>query len=73
MSKYVHCFRTACHTYASVIEQVQRPGTDLHNHWSRLPAPEVAISYWKLPKDASFLDTLRCMVRHLQLYLIDFL
>eukprot|EP01038_Epipyxis_sp_PR26KG_P005499 gene5499-7613_t len=52
---------TACHTYASVIEQVETPGTQLHEGWSKLPAPEIAISYWKLPNNATFADTLKCM------------
>jgi hypothetical protein len=53
---------TACHTYADVIEQVQRPGSELHKGWAHLPAPEIAIAYWRLPKDAMFVDTLKCMV-----------
>lgn len=52
---------TACHTYASIIEQVQRPGTPLHEGWKDLAAPETAIAYWKLPKDAKWVDALKCM------------
>jgi hypothetical protein len=52
---------TACTTYASVIHQVQTPGTPLHEGWSNLPAPNIAKSYWKLPEDAKFVDTLKCM------------
>jgi hypothetical protein len=46
-----------------VIAQAERPGTQLHSAWSQLPAPEVAKAYWKLPADATFVDTLKCMVR----------
>lgn len=52
---------TACHTYASIIEHVETPGTHLHESWSTLPAPEAAIAYWRLPKHALFIDTLKCM------------
>jgi Alternative oxidase len=53
---------TACHTYASVIEHLDKPGTNLHNGWNNLPAPKVAISYWRLPEDAMWRDALLCMV-----------
>jgi ubiquinol oxidase len=52
---------TACHTYASIVKQVETPGTELHEAWFHLPAPEIAVSYWRLPHDATFGDTLRCM------------
>jgi hypothetical protein len=46
-----------------VIAQVERPGTQLHTGWAHVPAPEIAKAYWKLPADAKFVDTLKCMVR----------
>lgn len=46
-----------------MIAQVERPGTQLHAGWAHVPAPEIAKSYWKLPADAKFVDTLKCMVR----------
>jgi len=52
---------TACHTYVSIIEHVQKPGTHLHEAWAPLAAPDIAKGYWKLPPDASFCDTLMCM------------
>jgi hypothetical protein len=52
---------TACYTYANVIGQMDDPTTPLHKAWAHLPAPEVAINYWRLPADATFQDTLRCM------------
>eukprot|EP00607_Mallomonas_marina_P010739 CAMPEP_0182421786 /NCGR_PEP_ID=MMETSP1167-20130531/7277_1 /TAXON_ID=2988 /ORGANISM="Mallomonas Sp, Strain CCMP3275" /LENGTH=270 /DNA_ID=CAMNT_0024599263 /DNA_START=265 /DNA_END=1077 /DNA_ORIENTATION=- len=52
---------TACHTYKSIIEHVETPGTHLHTGWAHLPAPDVAIGYWKLPQDAKWVDSLRCM------------
>ncbi len=51
----------ACHTYASIIEQTQRPGTQLYAGWKDLPAPDIAINYWKLPADAKWVDALKCM------------
>jgi hypothetical protein len=50
-----------------VIAQVERPGTQLHAGWAHVPAPEIAKAYWKLPADAKFVDTLKCMVRPTQL------
>ena len=52
----------ACHTYASVIAQVERPGTQLHTGWAHVDSPDIAKAYWKLPADAKFVDTLKCMV-----------
>eukprot|EP01031_Cornospumella_fuschlensis_P006590 gene6590-8195_t len=52
---------TACFTYANVIAQVQDPSTKLHKAWASLPAPDIAKTYWRLPPDASFLDTLKCI------------
>jgi hypothetical protein len=53
---------TACHTYSSVIAQVERPGTQLNAGWAHIEAPAIAKAYWKLPKDAMWVDTLKCMV-----------
>ena len=53
---------TACHTYSSIIEHIETPGTKLNLAWSDMPAPAIAIAYWRLPKDAMWVDTLRCMV-----------
>ena len=44
-----------------MIEQVEDPKTELHKAWAHLKAPDVAINYWRLPPDASFTDTLKCM------------
>mmetsp|Transcript_25458 Transcript_25458/g.37542 ORF Transcript_25458/g.37542 Transcript_25458/m.37542 type:complete len:335 (-) Transcript_25458:105-1109(-) len=52
---------TACHTYVSIIEQAQVPGTHLNDAWKDLPAPDIAKGYWKLQPDAKFLDVLMCM------------
>lgn len=52
---------TACLTYANIIHQVETPGTPLNAAWADLPAPEFARNYWKLPDDAKWLDTLKCM------------
>ena len=53
--------QTACETYHNVISHLETPGTRLHAEWSGLPAPEIAKGYWKLPDDATWLDTLRCI------------
>jgi hypothetical protein len=34
--------------------QTLTPGTPLHTAWNNLPAPEYAISYWRLPQDAKW-------------------
>merc|ERR1711879_651137 len=39
---------TACVTYANIIQQVETPGTPLHEAWSDLSAPTLAKTYWKL-------------------------
>merc|ERR1712217_152388 len=52
---------TACVTYANIIHQVETPGTPLHKAWAHLPAPDVAIHYWMLPKNAMWVDALKCM------------
>lgn len=53
---------TACHTYVNVIKNVETPGSKLHAGWSKLPAPEMAIGYYRLPKDALWVDSLKCMM-----------
>lgn len=53
---------TACMTYVNTIREVETPGTHLHNAWANLPAPPLAIGYYHLPKDAKWVDTLKCMV-----------
>lgn len=53
---------TACHTYADIIRHVETPGTNLHSAWSELDAPDIAKGYWKLDKNAKFVEALKCMV-----------
>jgi len=53
--------QTACSTYANIIEHIETPGTQLHEAWGELDAPELAKGYWKLPDDAKWVDTLRCI------------
>jgi len=55
---------TACHTYLNVIKNTETPGTNLHAAWSETPAPEIAIGYYRLPSNAKWIDSLKCMVRH---------
>lgn len=52
---------TACHTYVSIIEHLETPGTNLNEAWKDVKAPEIAIGYWKLERDAMFTDVLKCM------------
>lgn len=64
--KSVHRFvgyleETACHTYASIIDHINTPGTHLHKDWHDIAAPAIAIGYWRLPQDAKWVDALRCM------------
>ena len=53
---------TACYTYTSVIAHAETPGTKLYEAWHNLPAPAIAKGYWKLSNDATWIDTLKCMV-----------
>ena len=53
---------TACHTYVNVINHIETPGTHLHKAWALTPAPPLAIGYYRLPADAKWVDTLKCMV-----------
>jgi hypothetical protein len=53
---------TACHTYVNIINHIETPGTELNLAWKDLPAPPIAIGYWRLPKDAKWIDTLKCIV-----------
>ena len=53
---------TACHTYVSVIQHAETPGTHLHTAWNKVPAPPIAIGYYRLGKDATWIDTLKCMM-----------
>lgn len=53
---------TAVHTYSTIIERTETPGTLLYEGWSNLEAPAVAKGYWKLKDDAKWLDCLKNMV-----------
>lgn len=50
---------TAVVTYSQVISKVEEEGSLLNKAWSHLEAPAIAKSYWRLPGDATFLDTLK--------------
>ncbi|KAJ9471081.1 Alternative oxidase [Diplonema papillatum] len=50
---------TAVQTYLSVIKQLEDPNSRVHKEWSELPAPDIAITYWRLPKDAKFIDVVK--------------
>jgi hypothetical protein len=53
---------TACKTYVNVIKHVEIPGTQLNAKWANMAAPAIAIKYYKLPADAKWVDTLKCMM-----------
>jgi hypothetical protein len=53
--------QTACTTYHNVIQHIETPGTKLHKEWAHLPAPGIAIGYWKLDDDAKWVDALKCI------------
>jgi hypothetical protein len=53
---------TACHTYVNTIRHIETPGTKLNKAWGTLPAPALAVGYYHLPKDALWVDTLKCMM-----------
>lgn len=50
---------TACHTYTDIIDHVETPGTNLNRSWAHLKAPPIAISYWRMPEDAMWVDVLK--------------
>ena len=49
-------------TYTNIIELMQTPGSKLEQAWNKpgaeMPAPEIAITYWRLHKDATFFDVI---------------
>merc|ERR1711998_454824 len=53
---------TAVHTYTNIVETTNTPGTALHTAWKDAPAPKAAIEYWRLPKDAMWVDCLKRML-----------
>lgn len=53
---------TACATYVNTIRHVETPGTKLHEAWANSPAPPIAIGYYHMPKDAKWVDCLKCMM-----------
>lgn len=65
--KSVHRFvgyleETAVETYSNILDHVEKPGSHLNKSWAHLPAPGIAKSYWCLPEDATWKETLRHML-----------
>ncbi|CED82125.1 alternative oxidase [Phaffia rhodozyma] len=57
--RFVACLEEeAVVTYTRIISDIENGYVP---EWEKLPAPEIAISYWRLPPDATFLDTLRAI------------
>eukprot|EP01063_Lacrimia_lanifica_P016552 TRINITY_DN230_c1_g1_i1.p1 TRINITY_DN230_c1_g1~~TRINITY_DN230_c1_g1_i1.p1 ORF type:complete len:335 (+),score=135.36 TRINITY_DN230_c1_g1_i1:68-1072(+) len=50
---------TAVQTYLNIISHMETPGSKVYKEWHGTPAPEIAIDYWRLPADASFLDVVK--------------
>jgi len=53
---------TAVHTYTNIVTITETEGTQLNAAWKDTKAPEIAIAYWKLDKDALWVDCLRQML-----------
>lgn len=53
---------TACFTYVSIIKNIETPGTKLNLAWKDLPAPPIALGYYRLHPDAKWVDALKCMM-----------
>mmetsp|Transcript_1078 Transcript_1078/g.1749 ORF Transcript_1078/g.1749 Transcript_1078/m.1749 type:complete len:403 (-) Transcript_1078:173-1381(-) len=53
---------TACYTYVNTIRHIETPGTKLHDAWANTRAPPIAVGYYRLPKDAMWVDALKCMM-----------
>eukprot|EP00472_Partenskyella_glossopodia_P005262 CAMPEP_0197517084 /NCGR_PEP_ID=MMETSP1318-20131121/2046_1 /TAXON_ID=552666 /ORGANISM="Partenskyella glossopodia, Strain RCC365" /LENGTH=322 /DNA_ID=CAMNT_0043066353 /DNA_START=138 /DNA_END=1106 /DNA_ORIENTATION=- len=50
---------TASQTYFDLIQCTSTPGTHLHKDWKDLPAPELAIRYWRMDEDSMWIDVLK--------------
>merc|ERR1711959_137227 len=50
---------TAVDTYSDLVTKVETPGTKLHEAWGHLKAPDVAINYWRMEKEALWVDVLK--------------
>jgi hypothetical protein len=53
---------TAVHTYTDIVKHATTPGSKLHQAWDGVPAPDIAIRYWQMPSDATWVDSLRRML-----------
>jgi len=53
---------TAVHTYTNIVTMAETPGTQLHTAWNDVPAPDVAINYWQMSDDATWVDCLKRML-----------
>lgn len=45
----------AVHTYTRVLTEIDTPGSSLAS-WASRQAPDIAISYWRLPQGATLRD-----------------
>lgn len=50
---------TAVQTYLNIIKHLETPGSKIHEEWKDLDAPEIAVNYWRMPRDSKFLDVIK--------------
>lgn len=64
MNRFVgYLEETAVQTYANIVYHTEKPGTKLNTAWIDLDAPEISISYWKMPKgEQKWVDALKRML-----------
>lgn len=48
----------AVKTYTHAIEEIEKENTSL-SYWKKKPAPEIAITYWRLREDATMYDVVQ--------------
>jgi len=49
----------AVYTYSNIIELMGTPGSKLHAAWTDKKVPPIAINYWRMRSDATFLDMMK--------------
>jgi len=49
----------AVYTYSNIIELMGTPGSKLHTAWADKAVPPIALNYWRMGSDASFLDMMK--------------
>jgi hypothetical protein len=52
----------AVDTYSQLIRVAEKDGTQLNKAWKDLPAPAIAKGYYRLDDNATWIDTVRCIL-----------